>query len=71
MQQYQNILDNIDQCICVINKENNFLLYVNKKFKNTYSKLQIGQPCYLDAVDIHKISIAWNQKEAYLCISMI
>ncbi|WP_207651051.1 hypothetical protein [Clostridioides difficile] len=55
----------------MINKENNFLLYVNKKFKNTYSKLQIGQPCYLDAVDIHKISIAWNQKEAYLCISMI
>ncbi|HBF6739250.1 TPA: diguanylate cyclase, partial [Clostridioides difficile] len=31
IQQYQNILDNIDQCICVINKENNFLLYVNKK----------------------------------------
>lgn len=24
IQQYQNILDNIDQCICVINKENNF-----------------------------------------------
>ncbi|MDX5714453.1 diguanylate cyclase, partial [Clostridioides difficile] len=57
IQQYQNILDNIDQCICVINKENNFLLYVNKKFKNTYSKFQIGQPYYLDSIDIHKISI--------------
>ncbi|HFG9478942.1 TPA: diguanylate cyclase, partial [Clostridioides difficile] len=54
IQQYQNILDNIDQCICVINKENNFLLYVNKKFKNTYSKFQIGQPYYLDSIDIHK-----------------
>ncbi|HBF6631868.1 TPA: diguanylate cyclase, partial [Clostridioides difficile] len=53
IQQYQNILDNIDQCICVINKENNFLLYVNKKFKNTYSKFQIGQPYYLDSIDIH------------------
>ncbi|HBG1749213.1 TPA: diguanylate cyclase, partial [Clostridioides difficile] len=59
IQQYQNILDNIDQCICVINKENNFLLYVNKKFKNTYSKFQIGQPYYLDSIDIHKISIIW------------
>ena len=68
IQQYQNILDNIDQCICVINKENNFLLYVNKKFKNTYSKFQIGQPYYLDSIDIHKISIIWNKKEAYLCI---
>ncbi|HAU4839510.1 TPA: diguanylate cyclase, partial [Clostridioides difficile] len=67
IQQYQNILDNIDQCICVINKENNFLLYVNKKFKNTYSKFQIGQPYYLDSIDIHKISIIWNKKEAYLC----
>ncbi|MDX5750022.1 diguanylate cyclase domain-containing protein, partial [Clostridioides difficile] len=57
IQQYQNILDNIDQCICVINKENNFLLYVNNKFKNTYSKFQIGQPYYLDSIDIHKISI--------------
>ncbi|EGT5042665.1 TPA: diguanylate cyclase [Clostridioides difficile] len=71
IQQYQNILDNIDQCICVINKENNFLLYVNKKFKNTYSKFQIGQPYYLDSTDIHKISIIWNKKEAYLCTSMI
>ncbi|EQE41162.1 diguanylate cyclase domain protein [Clostridioides difficile CD212] len=71
IQQYQNILDNIDQCICVINKENNFLLYVNKKFKNTYSKFQIGQPYYLDSIDIHKISIIWNKKEAYLCTSMI
>ncbi|MDX5662205.1 diguanylate cyclase domain-containing protein [Clostridioides difficile] len=62
IQQYQNILDNIDQCICVINKENNFLLYVNKKFKNTYSKFQIGQPYYLDSIDIHKISIIWNKK---------
>ncbi|TQW77036.1 diguanylate cyclase, partial [Clostridioides difficile] len=61
IQQYQNILDNIDQCICVINKENNFLLYVNKKFKNTYSKFQIGQPYYLDSIDIHKISIIWNK----------
>ena len=69
IQQYQNILDNIDQCICVINKENNFLLYVNKKFKNTYSKFQIGQPYYLDSIDIHKISIIWNKKEAYLCTS--
>ncbi|HBF2042140.1 TPA: diguanylate cyclase [Clostridioides difficile] len=71
IQQYQNILDNIDQCICVINKENNFLLYVNKKFKNTYSKFQIGQPYYLDSMDIHKISIIWNKKEAYLCTSTI
>ena len=71
IQQYQNILDNIDQCICVINKENNFLLYVNKKFKNTYSKVQIGQPYYLDSIDIHKISIIWNKKEAYLCTSTI
>ncbi|ENY8432474.1 diguanylate cyclase domain-containing protein [Clostridioides difficile] len=71
IQQYQNILDNIDQCICVINKENNFLLYVNKKFKNTYSKFQIGQPYYLDSIDIHKISIIWNRKEAYLCTSTI
>lgn len=71
IQQYQNILDNIDQCICVINKENKFLLYVNKKFKNTYSKFQIGQPYYLDSIDIHKISIIWNKKEAYLCTSMI
>lgn len=71
IQQYQNILDNIDQCICVINKENNFLLYVNKKFKNTYSKFQIGQPYYLDSIDIHKISIIWNKKEAYLCTSTI
>ncbi|MBZ0935247.1 diguanylate cyclase [Clostridioides difficile] len=71
IQQYQNILDNIDQCICVINKENNFLLYVNKKFKNTYSKFQIGQPYYLDSIDIHKIYIIWNKKEAYLCTSTI
>ena len=71
IQQYQNILDNIDQCICVINKENNFLLYVNKKFKKTYSKFQIGQPYYLDSIDIHKISIIWNKKEAYLCTSTI
>ncbi|ALP06017.1 Cyclic di-GMP phosphodiesterase Gmr [Clostridioides difficile] len=71
IQQYQNILDNIDQCICVINKENNFLLYVNKKIKNTYSKFQIGQPYYLDSIDIHKISIIWNKKEAYLCTSTI
>ncbi|HBF5865387.1 TPA: diguanylate cyclase [Clostridioides difficile] len=71
IQQYQNILDNIDQCICVINKANNFLLYVNKKFKNTYSKFQIGQPYYLDSIDIHKISIIWNKKEAYLCTSTI
>ncbi|HBG4412218.1 TPA: diguanylate cyclase [Clostridioides difficile] len=71
IQQYQNILDNIDQCICVINKENNFLLYVNKKFKNTYSKFQIGQPYYLDSIDIHKVSIIWNKKEAYLCTSTI
>lgn len=71
IQQYQNILDNIDQCICVINKENNFLLYVNKKFKNTYSKFQIGQHYYLDSIDIHKISIIWNKKEAYLCTSTI
>lgn len=71
IQQYQNILDNIDQCICVINKENNFLLYVNKKFKNTYSKFQIGQPYYIDSIDIHKISIIWNKKEAYLCTSTI
>ena len=71
IQQYQNILDNIDQCICVINKENNFLLYVNNKFKNTYSKFQIGQPYYLDSIDIHKISIIWNKKEAYLCTSTI
>ncbi|HBG8312409.1 TPA: diguanylate cyclase [Clostridioides difficile] len=71
IQQYQNILDNIDQCICVINKENNFLLYVNKKFKNTYSKFQIGQPYYLDSIDIHNISIIWNKKEAYLCTSTI
>ncbi|MBG0109593.1 diguanylate cyclase [Clostridioides difficile] len=71
IQQYQNILDNIDQCICVINKENNFFLYVNKKFKNTYSKFQIGQPYYLDSIDIHKISIIWNKKEAYLCTSTI
>lgn len=71
IQQYQNILDNIDQCICVINKENNFLLYVNKKFKNIYSKFQIGQPYYLDSIDIHKISIIWNKKEAYLCTSTI
>ncbi|HBF6255325.1 TPA: diguanylate cyclase [Clostridioides difficile] len=71
IQQYQNILDNIDQCICVINKENNFLLYVNKKFKNTYSKFQIGQPYYLDSIDIHKISIICNKKEAYLCTSTI
>ncbi|HEL5609048.1 TPA: diguanylate cyclase [Clostridioides difficile] len=71
IQQYQNILDNIDQCICVINKENNCLLYVNKKFKNTYSKFQIGQPYYLDSIDIHKISIIWNKKEAYLCTSTI
>ncbi|MCC0629701.1 MULTISPECIES: diguanylate cyclase domain-containing protein [unclassified Clostridioides] len=71
MQQYRNILDNIDQCVCVIDRENNFLLYINKKFKNTYSEFQIGQPCYLDSIDIHKISVTWNQKEAYLCISMI
>ncbi|MDX5642298.1 diguanylate cyclase domain-containing protein [Clostridioides difficile] len=71
IQQYQNILDNIDQCICVINKENNFLLYFNKKFINTYSKFQIGQPYYLNSIDIHKISIICNKKEAYLCTSTI
>lgn len=71
MNQYKSILDNIEQCIYVIDKENNILLYLNKKFKNTYSGFQIGQPCYLDSIDIHSTSIMWNQKEAYLCIDMV
>ncbi|MCC0658107.1 diguanylate cyclase [Clostridioides sp. ES-S-0123-01] len=71
MQQYQAIIDSIDQCIYVVDKEDNLLLYGNKRFKSTYPKLHIGQYCNYDSIDINKTPITWNQKEAYLCVSMI
>lgn len=71
MQQYQTIIDSIDQCIYVVDKEDNLLLYGNKRFKNTYPNLHIGQYCNYDSIDINKTPITWNQKDAYLCVSMI
>ncbi|UWD49229.1 diguanylate cyclase [Clostridioides difficile] len=71
MQQYQTIIDSIDQCIYVVDKEDNLLLYGNKIFKNTYPNLHIGQYCNYDSIDINKTPITWNQKDAYLCVSMI
>ncbi|MGX9758268.1 diguanylate cyclase domain-containing protein [Clostridioides difficile] len=71
MQQYQTIIDSIDQCIYVVDKEDNLLLYGNKRFKNTYPNLHIGKYCNYDSIDINKTPITWNQKDAYLCVSMI
>lgn len=71
MQQYQTIIDSIDKCIYVVDKEDNLLLYGNKRFKNTYPNLHIGQYCNYDSIDINKTPITWNQKDAYLCVSMI
>ncbi|KPI46762.1 diguanylate cyclase [Clostridioides difficile] len=70
VQQYKNILDNISQCIYVIDNENSLLLYANKKFKNMYSKFQIGHPCNLDSIDIYKTPIIWDKRSAYLCVGM-
>nr|UWI50134.1 diguanylate cyclase [Clostridioides difficile] len=71
MKQYQAIIDSIDQCIYVVDKEDNLLLYGNKRFKSTYPNLHIGQYCNYDSIDINKTPITWNQKEAYLCVNMI
>lgn len=71
MKQYQAIIDSIDQCIYVVDKEDNLLLYRNKRFKSTYPNLHIGQYCNYDSIDINKTPITWNQKEAYLCVNMI
>lgn len=71
MHQYQTIIDSIDQCIYVVDKEDNLLLYGNKRFKSTYPNLHIGQYCNYDSIDINKTPITWNQKQAYLCASMI
>ncbi len=70
VQQYKNILDNISQCIYVIDNENSLLLYANKKFKNMYSEFQIGHPCNLDSIDIYKTPIIWDKRSAYLCVGM-
>ena len=44
IQQYQNILDNIDQCICVINKENNFL---KKKIRSQETRTRTTSANYI------------------------
>lgn len=71
MKQYQAIIDSIDQCIYVVDKEDNLLLYGNKRFKSTCPNLHIGQYCNYDSIDSNKTPITWNQKEAYLCVNMI
>lgn len=66
LKNFTSILNNLDDCIYVIEKESNILLYKNSKF-DLYFEYVIGQRCVIDCSELHKISFTWDQKEVYLC----
>lgn len=67
MLQYQNVLNRLDECIFIIEK-NHVLLYGNQKFMDTYPDCVIGEACQCICPDLYKMPIIWDHKSAYLCV---
>lgn len=61
---YQNILYNLEECIFVIEKGNDTLLYGNSKFKYYFPNFKLGQRCHIAVKN--SIPILWDEKEANL-----
>ncbi|MER0278605.1 GGDEF domain-containing protein [Clostridioides difficile] len=61
---YQNILYNLEECIFVIEKGNDKLLYGNSKFKYYFPNFKLGQRCHIAVRN--SIPILWDEKEANL-----
>lgn len=66
-QHYKTILNTLDDCIYVIEKESDFLLYKNIKFDEYYPEYEVGKRCCINPDEFHKIPIMWSRKEAFLC----
>ncbi|NMS89846.1 diguanylate cyclase [Clostridioides difficile] len=61
---YQKILYNLEECIFVIEKGNDALLYGNSKFKYYFPNFKLGQRCHIAVRN--SIPILWDEKEANL-----
>lgn len=67
---YLDILDSLDECIGVIEKETDLLLYKNSKFDEQYPDSVLGEKYYMDSASPRKMFILWEGKEACLyCMS--
>ena len=71
IQQYEAVLDNLEECICVIEKDHNLLLYANRQFQICCPEYQLNEKCVLDEAHFHRFPILWDQKEAKLCVERI
>ena len=66
---YQNILENLDDCLFVTEKESNVLIYGNNKFQSCFPGIAYGQSCSITRPQ--GIPILWDRKESILyCIKM-
>ncbi|GKH31624.1 diguanylate cyclase [Muricomes sp. OA1] len=71
MQQYQTVLNSLDECIYVVEKEEGVLLYGNRKFRELYPECKLGHSWSSGGPsfeNLNKMSIVWEQKAAFLCI---
>ena len=71
MQQYQTVLNSLDECIYVVEKEEGLLLYGNRKFRELYPECKLGHSWSSGGPsfeNLNKMSIVWEQKAAFLCI---
>ena len=66
LHQYRTVLNCLDECIYIVERESSLLLYSNKKFKDLYPECEIGTTFEIFHSD--KIPITWDQKDAFLCI---
>lgn len=67
LQHHQMILNNLDDCIYVIENGSDALLYKNAKFEKYHPEYALGQACYIDSYKHRRMPILWEGKEAFLC----
>ena len=64
---YQNVLNNLEECVIVLDKASNELLYKNSKFSEHYPEIELGEKYQMHSGTLKKMSILWDSKEAFLC----
>ena len=71
MQQYQTVLNSLDECIYVVEKEEGYYCMETGNSENCNPECKLGHSWSSGGPsfeNLNKMSIVWEQKAAFLCI---
>lgn len=71
LEQYQTILNHLGECICVLSKDEQQVLYLNQPFQECCPECKIGDRYHIDDHHFHKLPIQWDGKYAYLYVERL